>query len=369
MNLREQIQQAREEVEELESQLQDPSVFSDPQKAQEVNEKYARFKKILKIGERYEKGLDSLEEAEEIIAESEDGEMIELAKTDKEKWSKLVPKLEKKLTKALIPPDPLDTKNILIEIRAGTGGDEAALFAGELFRMYTRYAEEQGWTTKMISSGKSDLGGFKEAVFSIKGTRVYSKMKFEAGVHRVQRVPDTEKSGRVHTSTSTVAVLPEAEEVDVQIEPNDLKVETSTSQGAGGQSVNNTYSAIRITHIPTGIVAQCQDEKSQHKNRDKAMEVIRARVFAHKQKQVQEKREAARRGQIGTGERSEKIRTYNFPQDRVTDHRIQQNFHNIDAIMDGEIEDIIKGLRKLETQQKLDALTHDSNNGTQTDEA
>ena len=261
--------------------------------------------------------------------------------------------MEEELKILLLPKDPNDEKNVIVEIRAGAGGDEAGLFAGDLYRMYTRYAENKGWKTELMSAHYSDLGGFKEVIFLIQGLGAYSKLKFESGVHRVQRIPTTESGGRIHTSTATVAVLPEAEEVDVQIDPNEIRIDVFCSSGPGGQSVNTTQSAVRITHIPTGLVVSCQDEKSQHKNKDKALKVLRARLLEKAQSEQAGELAEARRIQVGTGDRSERIRTYNFPQGRVTDHRIGLTLHKLDQVLLGEIDEIIEALITTDQAEKL----------------
>ncbi len=296
------------------------------------------------------KKLEQEQEENKEMAEGKD-ELAEMAKEELKSIEKRIPELEEQIDTLLIPSDPLDEKNIIVEIRAGAGGDESALFAAELFRMYAKYAEAQGWKTHIISSSKIGIGGFKEVIFEVSGKKVYSKMKYESGVHRVQRVPETEKSGRVHTSTVTVAILPEFEEMDLDIPAKDLEIVANTSSGHGGQSVNTTYSAIKITHLPTGITAQSQDERSQAQNREKAMRVIYSRVAAFYQEQREKEYKDKRKSQVGTGDRSEKIRTYNFPQDRITDHRINQNFNQINYILEGNIDDIINAL--LEEDLKL----------------
>lgn len=353
MNLLEQLEAHKAKMKELEGQLADPEVLSSPKKIKETNEAYAHERTIVEIGERYQKASLNLTSAKEALDEAEEEDMKELARAEIEELEATLPKLEEELTVALIPPDPMDKKNIIVEIRAGAGGDESSLFAAELLRSYTMYAESLGWKVEMVSANRSDVGGFKEVIVEIKGANAYSKLKYESGVHRVQRVPETEKQGRVHTSTVTVAIMPEAEEIDVKIAPQDLKIEATTSTGAGGQSVNTTYSAVRITHLPTGLMVYCQEERSQKQNKERALSIIRSRVYAMEQEKARKEREDARRGQIGTGDRSEKIRTYNFPQDRVTDHRINQNFHNIPAVMSGELDTIIDALKLAETQERL----------------
>ena len=294
-------------------------------------------------------------EENRILAEGND-ELAEIAKEEIKIIGKRIDILNEQIDILLIPTDPLDEKNIIVEIRAGAGGDESALFAAELFRMYAKYAESQRWQTHIISSSKSDLGGYKEVIFEIKGKKVYSKMKYESGVHRVQRVPDTEKSGRVHTSTVTVAVLPEFEAMDIDIPMKDLEVVANTASGHGGQSVNTTYSAIKITHIPTGITAQSQDERSQAQNREKAFAVIRSRVAAFYHEQREKEYKDKRNLQIGTGDRSEKIRTYNFPQDRITDHRINENFHQIYQLLEGDLDPIITALLDADLKLKKEQI-------------
>ncbi|NLJ25146.1 MAG: peptide chain release factor 1, partial [Firmicutes bacterium] len=297
-----------------------------------------------------------LRDAREMQETDTDPEMRELIVDEIGILEAAQEKLEGELQLLLLPRDPNDEKNVIVEIRSGAGGEEAALFAGDLFRMYSRYAERQGWRTELMSSNPTELGGFKEIIFMIEGKGAYSQLKFESGVHRVQRVPSTEAGGRIHTSTATVAVLPEAQEVEVEIDPNDLRIDVYRSSGPGGQSVNTTDSAVRITHIPTGMVVSCQDEKSQHKNRDKALRILRARLLDKFEQEQAAELAKARRSQVGTGDRSERIRTYNFPQGRVSDHRINLTLYRIDAILDGDLEELIEALQAAQQAEQLAAL-------------
>lgn len=338
-------QNIKQKFQDLEQQLQDPVLMEQSGKYKQISQEYAELKETAELIQQHEQLSKELEESKQLEQTETDAELKDMARVEMERLEAALDQVTKKIDLNVLPKDPLDKKNIIVEIRAGAGGDEAALFAAQLFRMYSRYAERKGWKTHIISVSKNEIGGMKEVVFEIHGSNVYSDLKYESGVHRVQRVPETEKAGRVHTSTATVAVLPEAEEVDLEIKPQDIRIDVFRAGGHGGQSVNTTDSAVRITYLPTGMIVSCQDEKSQIKNREKALTVLRSRLLAAKQEEESRKRSEARKSQVGTGDRSEKIRTYNFPQDRLTDHRIKQNWSNLPIIMDGEITDIIGTLR------------------------
>lgn len=354
--MRDKIEQIKAEYAQIAQELSNPAVVFDTQKMTTLSKKQAELNEIIHKIEELEKVEKNMRENAEIVNTETDAEMKQMAMEENVALSGEKAILEKQLETMLLPKDPHDGKNVIVEIRAGAGGDESALFSASLFRMYSRFAEKNRWQLVLLNSNQNGIGGFKEVVFEINGASVYAKMKYESGVHRVQRIPETEKNGRVHTSTATVAVLPEAEEFDFKIEEKDIRIDTFCSSGPGGQSVNTTKSAVRITYLPTGMIVSCQDEKSQLKNKDKAMKVLRSRLLqAEEEKRTKELGEE-RKSQIGTGDRSEKIRTYNFPQDRVTDHRVKMNWSNLNGILDGNLEPLITALEEEEIKLKLSKL-------------
>lgn len=349
------LKEIERRYEELTQLLSDPEVIANQTEWQKHAKAQAGLTEIVEVFREYQEVVKNLDDTKSLLQESLEPELKEMAELELEELESKQEELEDKLKILLLPKDPNDEKNVIMEIRAGAGGEEAALFAGDLYKMYTRYAEEQGWRTEMLSAHYTDIGGFKEIIFLVEGRGAYSKLKFESGVHRVQRVPETESGGRIHTSTTTVAVLPEAEEVEVEINPNDLRIDLFCASGPGGQSVNTTQSAVRITHLPTGTVVSCQDEKSQLKNKEKAMRVLRARLLEKAQEEAQGELANERRSQVGTGDRSERIRTYNFPQGRVTDHRIGLTLHRLEAVLMGDLDEIIEALITSDRAERLKA--------------
>ncbi|QQK77998.1 peptide chain release factor 1 [Salicibibacter cibarius] len=340
----EKLQSVEDRYLQLNDWLSDPDIVNDPDKLRDYSKEQSDLEETVQTYRDYKQTTEELEEAKTMLNDNMDDDMQEMVAEEIEELSSRKEELEAHLKVLLIPKDPNDEKNVIVEIRGAAGGDEAALFAGDLFRMYSRYAEKNRWKADVIESHETDMGGFKEIIFAINGEDAFSKMKYENGAHRVQRVPSTESGGRIHTSTATVAVLPEAEDVEVEIHDKDLRIDTFASSGPGGQSVNTTMSAVRITHDPTGIVVSCQDEKSQIKNRDKAMKVLRARIYDKYQKEAEDEYAENRKQAVGTGDRSERIRTYNFPQSRVTDHRIGLTLQKLDQVMEGNLEEIIEQL-------------------------
>ena len=348
------LRQALARAEEVAQQLADPDTARNPAKLKQLGREHARLDAVRQTHQKLERLEGELAQAREVLADK-DPEMAQLARADVERVRPEIERLERELSELLTPPDPLADRDAIVEIRAGTGGDEAALFAADLFRMYTRFCERHGWKVEVLELSDGTLGGIKEAIFAVRGPKVYGTLRYESGVHRVQRVPATEAQGRIHTSAATVAVLPEAEEVDVKIEDKDLRIDVFRSQGPGGQSVNTTDSAVRITHLPTNLVVQCQDQKSQLQNKIKAMEVLRSRLLDRIVAEQESARARERRAMVGTGDRSAKIRTYNFPQNRVTDHRIGFSVHNLSDVMNGDLDDLIAALRQAGEKERLSA--------------
>ena len=349
----EKLEEIKHRFEEVSQLIVQPDLMADMKKYSKLNKEYKDLDKVVKKYEEYQKVSGDIDGSKEILAAEKDPELREMAKMELEELEPKKEELEEELKQLLIPKDPNDSKNVVLEIRGGTGGDEAAIFAGDLFRMYQQFAESQGWNLSILSLNEGTVGGFKEIVASITGEDVYAKLKFESGVHRVQRVPATETQGRVHTSAATVAILPEAEEVDVDIDMKDVRRDTFRASGAGGQHVNKTESAVRLTHIPSGLVVECQDGRSQHSNFDKALTVLRSRLYEMELKKQQAEIAGQRKSMVGSGDRSDKIRTYNYPQSRVTDHRIGYSSHNLPSVMSGQIEDFIEQLRIAENAEKL----------------
>jgi peptide chain release factor 1 len=348
------LESIEEKYRALTRSLSDPSLVSDPLKIKKISKQRAELEPVVKKFEIYKKIHKDIKDSEEILDDSNaEPELKELAEEELKNLKQKAEDVEEELRVLLLPKDPNDEKDVIMEIRAGAGGDEATLFAQDLFRMYTRFAEDKGWKTEVMNTSYSPIGGFKEIIFSIRGDKVYSWLKFERGVHRVQRVPQTETSGRIHTSTVTVAVLPEADDVDVHLDPKELKIEAFGASGPGGQNVNRNYTAIRVTHHPSGMVVSCQDEKSQHRNKEKALRILRSRLLDKAQSEQEKKIAQDRKSQVGTGERSEKIRTYNFPQSRVTDHRLNLTLHKLENILDGNLDEIVQSLTVHFQSQKM----------------
>jgi peptide chain release factor 1 len=357
MDLRPQIEKFSRRFAEVEAALSDPKAFDNPQRAQELSKEYARLKQLTADGHAYLKTVADLAENRTLLqSEGSDSELTQMVKEDIARLDAQEKRLGQAIYRGILPPDPADSRNTIIEIRAGAGGQESALFSADLYRMYTRYAESHGWKFEGLDSSSSGLGGYKEIIFEITGTDVYKRLKYESGVHRVQRVPATEAQGRIHTSTCTVAVLPEAEEVDVEIKPEELDITVCRASGPGGQGVNTTDSAVQIIHRPTGLIVRCADQRSQQKNKARALTVLRSRLLERKVAEENAKYAAQRKAQVGTGERNERIRTYNFPQNRVTDHRIELTLYNLPFVMEGDIDSIIEPLMAHDLEERLEAL-------------
>ncbi len=357
MDLRPHIERFQRRFTEVEAALSDPKAFENPQRAQELSREYARLKELTAHGRAYLQTLSQLEENRSLLKSEPNGsELAQMAAEDITRLEGEEQRLSQELQRGVIPPDPADSRNTIVEIRAGAGGQESALFAADLYRMYTRYAENRGWKFENMDSSPSDLGGYKEVIFEVTGSDVYKRLKYESGVHRVQRVPATEAQGRIHTSTCTVAVLPEAQEVDIEIKPEDLDITRCRASGPGGQGVNTTDSAVQIIHKPSGMIVRCADQRSQQKNKERALTVLRSRLLERKIAEENAKYAAQRKAQVGTGERNERIRTYNFPQNRVTDHRIELTLYNLPFVMEGTLDPIIDPLMNHDLEEKLAAL-------------
>ena len=346
-----------ERLADLDSQMAEPDFFSDPRKSAELSREHQKLTRLLELRDQFTNSEKQLAENKELMDDPDaDEELREMASEEIPQLEAQLENLYEDVLESMLPPDPSDSRNTIMEIRAGTGGDEASLFAGDLFRMYSRFAERQGWRIEELSSNESEVGGFKEIIFSVSGDSVYRDLKWESGVHRVQRVPTTEAGGRIHTSAATVAVLPEAEEVDVQIDPSELDITVARASGPGGQGVNTTDSAVQILHKPTGMIVKCADERSQLKNKNKAMKVLRSRLLEQKEREEREKYAANRKSQVGSGDRSERIRTYNFPQGRMTDHRINLTLYSLDELMEGGLSPVVEGLQDADKKQRIESI-------------